>query len=77
MFFEEVFLPELKKQKENNTFVQALTPIVIVDPITGIRYTAYSLPINMMPSSENERIVFNSYKNDFTKLSGQMLKIGN
>jgi hypothetical protein len=31
----------------------------------------------MMPSSENEQILFDKYKNDFNKLAGRLLKIGN
>jgi hypothetical protein len=36
-----------------------------------------SLPINMMPTSDNERALFNVYKNAFTRLDGSTIKIGN
>ena len=30
-----------------------------------------------MPSSENEQLLFNKYKNDFNKIAGQLIQIGN
>ncbi len=37
--------------------------------------TAYSLPINMMPRTDEERTVFNTYKNAFTRITDSY-KIG-
>lgn len=75
-FFEDVFLPALKQQKSDNEFIRDLDSVLVTDSVTGIRYLAKSLSINMMPSSENERIIFNKYKNDFSKLQGEVIKIG-
>lgn len=77
-FFEDVFLPALQNSAEfgDNEFVKNLTSVLVTDSVTGIRYLAKSLSINMMPSSDNERILFNQYKNAFSKLDGQVLKIG-
>ena len=75
-FFENVFIPELKKQYPGNKFVQELTSVLITDPITKTHLTAVTLPINMMPSSDNERILFNKYKNDFNKISDELITIG-
>ena len=74
-FFEKAFIPALKDQKNNNMFVSDLKEVLITDPITGVRYLATSLPINMMPSSDNERILFNKYKNDFNKIAGGFVNI--
>ena len=74
-FFETVFIKELKKQFPNNKFVQDLTERLIIDPVTGIRYIATSLPINMMPSSDNEQILLDKYKNEFNKLEKTKLTI--
>ena len=77
-FFEDVFIPALQSNPAfaNNEFIKDLTSVLVTDSVTGIRYLAKSLSINMMPSSENERIIFNKYKNDFTKLNGEVIKIG-
>jgi hypothetical protein len=47
----------------------------MIDPVTGIRYIATSLPINMMPSSDNEQILLDKYKNEFNKLEKTKLTI--
>ena len=77
-FFETVFVPTLKKEfkGEQNLFIEGLQDVLITDNTTGIRVLAKSLPINMMPSSDNERILLNKYVNDFTKISGRTIKIG-
>lgn len=74
-FFEEVFIPALRQQCISNQFVDDLTPLLIIDPITGDRYTAITLPINMMPSSDNERILFNKHKNGFNKIANTNVTI--
>ena len=74
-FFERTVIPLLKQQYANNLFIQALTEVLVTDPITGIRYLAISLPINMMPVSDNERVLFNKHKNDFNKISGLNIEI--
>lgn len=76
-FFENTIIPALKMNKEfgNNMFVQGLKEVLVTDPITGIRYLAISLPINMLPTSDNERILFNKYKNDFNKIAGRNIEI--
>ena len=76
-FFEEVFIPALRQQYKDtgNAFVESLTPVLVVDPITGERYTAITLPINMMPSSENERILFNKHKGGFNSIANSTVKI--
>jgi hypothetical protein len=65
----------LKERETNNIFVKDLKDVLITDPISGVRYLATSLPINMMPSSDNERILFNKYKNDFNKIAGKTIDI--
>jgi hypothetical protein len=52
-----------------------LKNVLVNDPISGVRYLATSLSINMMPTSDSERIIFNRYKNDFNKLAGQVVTI--
>ena len=74
-FFENTIIPALKKAFGNNMFVQGLKEVLVTDPITGIRYLAISLPINMLPTSDNERILFNKYKNDFNKIAGRNIEI--
>lgn len=74
-FFENVFIPELRKAFGSNEFVRNLTSVLITDPITGSKHIAISLPINMMPSSENERILLNKHKNAFNKIANRMLFI--
>lgn len=74
-FFENVFVPELKKAFGSNEFVKSLTSVLINDPITGSKHVAISLPINMMPSSENERILLNKHKNAFNKIANLTLTI--
>ena len=75
-FFETVFIQKLKEEKRDNKFIQDLTEKLIIDPITGTRYLAMSLPINMMPSSDNEQILLNFYKNEFNKLERDNITIG-
>ena len=76
-FFENTFIPALKRAHSNNIFVRDLTSVLITDSVSGVRHLAVSLPINMMPSSENEQLLFNKYKNDFNKIAGQLIQIGN
>lgn len=77
-FFEEVFIPELKKSQlgRDNIFVQGLEDVLITDSVTGLKYLAKSLTINMLPSSENERVLLGQYRNDFNKLAGHSISIG-
>ena len=77
-FFEEVFIPELKKSEygRNNLFVQGLEDVLVADSITGLKYLAKSLTINMLPLSENERVLLGQYRNDFNKLAGHSIQIG-
>ena len=74
-FFETTFIKALKEQFTNNIFVKDLKNVLVNDPISGVRYLATSLSINMMPTSDSERIIFNRYKNDFNKLAGQVVTI--
>lgn len=75
-FFETVFIPALKNQKGGNAFVDELTTVLVNDASTGASYLATSLPINMMPSSESERALLGTYKNAFTQLVGDTIRIG-
>ena len=77
-FFEEVFIPELKKSNlgRDNIFVQGLEDVLVTDSVTGLKYLAKSLTINMLPSSENERVLLGQYRNDFNKLAGHSISIG-
>ena len=75
-FFEQIVVPELKNKYPNNLFIQGLEDVLITDSVTGLKYLAKSLGINMMPSSENERILLGKYRNDFNKIVGDTIKIG-
>lgn len=75
-FFETVFIPALKNQKGGNAFVDELATVLVNDASTGASYLATSLPINMMPSSESERALLGTYKNAFTQLVGDTIRIG-
>lgn len=77
LFFEEVFVKALKEKYPENLFVQDLKPVMVQNQLMGTKFLATSLPINMMPSSENEEIVLKKYRNDFNKLSSDTIKIGN
>ena len=74
-FFENTIVPALKKEFGGNIFIQGLKEVLVTDPITGMRYLAISLPINMLPTSDNERVLFNKYKNDFNKIAGRNITI--
>ena len=76
-FFENIFIPALKNAEQGNEFVDSIQQVLVTDPNTGASYLATSLPINMMPTSDNERALFNVYKNAFTRLDGGSIKIGN
>lgn len=77
VFFETVVIPALKEKYPNNRFIQELTDQMIIDSVTGSRYIAKTLPINMMPSSDSEMAIFNTLKNDFNALDGNTITIGN
>lgn len=75
-FFETTFINALKNSKfRGNKFVRDLSDQLVIDPVSGTRYLVKSLPINMMPSSDNEQILFNDYKNEFNKLETETLTI--
>jgi hypothetical protein len=77
---ENIIIPNLQKgslgengTSENisdNRFIKALTVSILTNTVTHNPIINYTLPINMLPSSDEERGVFNSYKSEFNKLQG-------
>ncbi len=51
-----------------NKFIQNLTTSLITNTPTKNPIVLYTLPINMMPSSDEEYQVFNTYKSEFNKI---------
>ena len=76
-FFENIFITELKNQYKGNLFVDELKPVLITDSVTGNQDLAISLSVNMMPTSDNERMLFNRYKNGFNQIAGKLVTIDN
>lgn len=76
-FFENIFITELKNQYKGNLFVDELRPVLITDSVTGNQDLAVSLSVNMMPTSDNERMLFNRYKNGFNQIAGKLVTIDN
>lgn len=53
-----------------NTFIQALSPLVFSNTPQYITQVSYSLPINMSPRSDAEIELFQNYKASFNDLKG-------
>ena len=76
---ENVIIPNLQKGKlgddkfesdsiSGNKFIKHLTSALLTNTVTHNPIVYYTLPINMLPSTDEERVVFNTYKSEFNKL---------
>ena len=52
----------------SNNFIESLQPIVYTLNVSQNPSINYSLPINMMPRNDSERVLFNGFKSEFNKL---------
>lgn len=79
MFMEQRVIPDLKVGRikpgvnfpliKDNKFIKDLVNDLSTNTISGNASIIYTLPINMMPRSENEKALFNSYRSEFNKLA--------
>lgn len=78
-FMENVVIPKLQQDSvlKNNLFIRDLSPISIDKTFSGDSMIVYSLPINMLPYTEEEWAAFNQYKSEFNKLATGSVKLGN
>ena len=52
----------------SNNFIESLQPMVYTLNVSQNPSINYSLPINMMPRNDSERVLFNGFKSEFNKL---------
>ena len=60
---------QLNKTMASNMFIKSLQPIVYDRNISKNVSINYSVPINMMPRTDQERILFNQFLSQFNNLS--------
>lgn len=61
---------------KNNKFIKDLSTALLTNTITHNPIIYYTLPINMLPSTDEERNIFNMYKSEFNKLSTATYLLG-
>lgn len=78
LFMETEVIPNLRKgiidnsseiiAIKNNSFIRDLTSVLNSKTVSGDETIVYSLPINMLPRTEAEKILLNSYIDSFNQL---------
>lgn len=78
LWVENEVIPNLKEGKildsivvpiKNNAFIQQLTNDLQTNNIDHNPSIVYTLPINMLPRTDEQRNMFNQYKSEFNKLA--------
>lgn len=69
IWVENKVIPDLKKQFPNNEFIQNLGNDTRNNTLSGNGSVIYTLPINMLPRTDQERAIFNIYQDSFNDLS--------
>lgn len=59
---------------KDNIFVRDLTPDILTSYITRNESIVYTLPINMIPKTDNESILLNNYREAFSKITSYSYK---
>ena len=82
MWMENEVIPNLKKgiikpgtkttSVSSNKFIQDLGNDLLTTTTSHNPSTIYTLPINMLPRTDQERVIFNQYKSEFNKLAGSV-----
>lgn len=67
-WFEYTVIPEIKKGSlANNKFIRDLTTELKTNTVSGNGTIIYTLPINMLPRTDSEIAIFNSYLDAFNE----------
>lgn len=78
-YIENILIPQLQSdpQFKQNLFIKSLQPDITTLTVDNIPRVYLVTGINMMPSSEAERAVFNEYKAAFNSIADSKVQIGN
>lgn len=78
-YIENILIPQLQKDPtfKDNVFIKNLQPDITTLTVDNIPRVYMVTGINMLPSSEAERAVFNEYKAAFNSIADEKVIIGN
>lgn len=78
-YIENILVPQLQSdpQFKSNIFIKSLQPDIVTLTVDNIPRVYLATGINMMPSTEAERALFNEYKAAFNSIADTKVMIGN